>query len=195
MFYDIEKFPFLKEIVRNADELADEFFSQMQLPFMADFISAPLPGLNSHTEHWIRENGLESTQTGYDTRDGSWASLPVYKKGFPIKWYDVDTAFPKIISSVLSVPGVNFAAFFKITPGSGTKEHAHQESNLIFHLCLSDVGGESVMNCNGHEKIISKKGDWCIFDYSLPHSSFNHGKNDRINLVIDFDPIQEYAVK
>lgn len=188
MFYDIEEFPFLKKLVLNTKELADELEWQMQQPFMAGFISPTVPDLNSHTEHWIRENGLESSQTGYDSRNGSWGSFPLYKKGFPIKWYNVNETFPKTINSVLAIPGLNFSAFFKIAPGSGTKEHAHQNSNLIFHLCLTDVKGKSVINCNGEEKILSKKGDWCIFDYSLPHSSLNSGNNSRINLVIDFDP-------
>lgn len=186
MFYDIEKFSFLKEIIRNTDMLVDELESQRHEPFMANFFSPTLPDLNSHTQHWIRENALESEQIGYDTRDGSWASFPLYKKGFPIKWYDAESSFPKTLKSILSVPEVNFSAFFRITPGSGTKEHAHKESNLIFHLCLSDVEGESIINCNGVEKSLSRKGDHCLFDYSLPHSSTNKGKKDRINLIIDF---------
>jgi aspartyl/asparaginyl beta-hydroxylase (cupin superfamily) len=187
MFYDIKDFPFLENIVANTDLLALELESKMNLPFMANFFATTLPDLNSHTEHWIRENGLEAEQAGYDARNGSWASFPLYKKGFPIKWYDVNTEFPETISLINSIPKVNFAAFFKITPGSGTQEHVHLESNLIFHLCLSDVGGESVITCNGKNKIIKQKGDFCLFDYSLPHSSFNYGKKDRINLIIDFN--------
>lgn len=186
MFYDIKEFPFLEAILRDTDKLAAELEAKMKLPFMENFFATTLPDLNSHTEHWIRENGLEASQSGYDARDGSWASFPLYKKGFPIKWYDVHDSFPETIARIERVPSVNFAAFFKITPGSGTLEHAHNESNLIFHLCLSDVGGESVITCNGEQKIIRQKGDWCIFDYSLPHSSFNSGSKDRINLIIDF---------
>lgn len=186
MFYDIRLFPFLESIVSNVDAIAHEFELRKNEPFMADFVNAPLPELKSHTEHWIKESGIDAANTGYDARDGSWSSFPLYKKGFPIKWYDAENSFPVAFKHILNVPGVNFSSFFRLAPGSGTKEHAHKLSNLIFHLCLFDVEGDSVLSCDGEDKIIKKKGDYAIFDYSKPHSSFNYGKNDRINFAIDF---------
>lgn len=186
MFYEIENFPFLKNMVNNVDLFAEEFLRQKGQPFISDFLNAPLPELNSHSQYWIKENGIDSSQIGYDARDGSWSSFPLYKKGFPIKWYEVEKAFPLISEGISKVPDLNFSAFFRLAPGSGTKEHRHAAANLIFHLCLSDVDGESVLACDGKEKIISKKGDYALFDYSKPHSSFNSGKTDRINLIVDF---------
>jgi aspartyl/asparaginyl beta-hydroxylase (cupin superfamily) len=186
MFYEIDHFPFLKTLVDKVDLFSKEFEQQKKQPLLADFLNASLPELNSHTHYWIKEGGFDSTQIGYDARDGSWASFPLFKKGFPIKWYDVEKSFPETYKHILSVPEVNFASFFRLAPDSGTKEHVHTVSNFIFHLCLSDPDGESVLKCDGHEKIFQKKGDYALFDYSKPHSSFNSGKKDRINLVVDF---------
>lgn len=187
MFYDIKKFPFLKELVDNVDLFADEFSRQKEQAFISDFLNAPLPELNSHSQYWIKENGIDSSQIGYDARDGSWSSFPLYKKGFPIKWYNVEETFPLIHQRIKNVPKLNFSAFFRLAPDSGTKEHQHTASNFIFHLCLFDVDGESVLTCDGKEKVIRKKGDYALFDYAKPHSSFNFGKTDRINLIVDFE--------
>jgi aspartyl/asparaginyl beta-hydroxylase (cupin superfamily) len=186
MFYPIDKFPFLEQIRRNVDAIAMEFEAQMKTPLLHNFMHSEEPEIHAHSDYWIKEGGFSSGQIGYDARDGSWGSFPLYKKGFPIKWYDVEKTFPKTFANVMTVPNVNFSAFFKIAPGAGTKEHKHAQQNLIFHLCLFDIEGHSVLTCNGEEKVLSKKGDCAVFDYSKAHSSFNFAKQTRINLIIDF---------
>lgn len=188
MFNDIQSYPFLKVIHSKTEIIVKEFNSQKGKEFMKNFMTAALPEINSHTDYWIKEGGFDETQIGYDARDGSWASFPLFKNGFPIKWYDVDECFPETIKLIRAVPGVNFASFFRLGPNSGAKRHSHLQSNLIFHLCLVDLDNDSELECNDVKTTFRKQGDHCLFNYSLPHSSFNYASIDRINLVIDFTP-------
>jgi hypothetical protein len=186
MFYKIEDFSFLIEICKQLKSIQAEFEAQRHNPILRDFYFDKNPVIHSHTEYWIKEGGFDADTVGYDSRIGTFGSLPLYKTGFPIKWFDVHSLFPSIIQHIIDVPNVNFAAFSRLGPNSGLDEHVHAQSNLIFHLCLTDTEGHSVLRCNGEERILSKPGDYALFDYSLPHSSFNYGKADRVNLAIDF---------
>jgi hypothetical protein len=186
MFLPIDKYPFLQKLKANTDVIAAEFASQQSAPFMENFLAPKISDLDSHTSYWVKEGGFDSSQIGYDARDGSWASFALYKKGFPIKICDVASCFPVTHRLLLEIPNLNFASFFKLAPSSGTKDHSHSESNLIFHLCLTDLDGKSVLHCGNEEIVMSKKGDYCLFDYSIHHSSFNSSSRNRINLVVDF---------
>ncbi len=193
MFYDLKDFPFLQNLVDNVDKVGEELLHlKNNSTFMERFYdyppSTPIEEVTTHVDYWVRESGIHPDQIGYEARNGEWVAFALYKTGFPIKWFDVNKEFPFTIQEILKVPNVNFSAFFRIAPSAGSNEHSHNKANLIFHLTLYDLDGESVMRCNGEEKILSKKGDWCIFDYSKPHSSFNFSKTDRINLIIDFTP-------
>lgn len=195
MFYNLDSFPFLKTLVDNVDivgkELMDLKNSSNLLDKFFDYPpDTPLSETTSHVDYWIREGGFHPDQIGYEARNGEWVAFALYKVGFPIKWMDVEKLFPFTYQQIIKVPNANFAAFFRIAPNSGSNEHQHNKANLIFHLCLFDLDADSVMRCDGEEKILRKKGDWCIFDYSKPHSSFNYSSGDRINLVIDFTPEQ-----
>lgn len=193
MFYTLDKYPQLVELVNQVDLISEEY---LRLKNTSDLLEGfhhyppdtPLEKTNTHIEYWIRENGIHPEQTGYEARNGEWVAFPIYKTGFPIKWYEVEKTFPLTYPKIVKIPGINFSAFFRIAPNSGSNEHTHTRSNLIFHLCLFDLDGDSVMRCGKEEKILSKKGDWCLFDYSIAHSSFNYSKKDRINLIIDFTP-------
>lgn len=186
MFYDVHNFPFLVSIIEQSEILCLEFEQQKKTSLLHGFMNDDLPEIHSHTDYWIKEGGFAAEQIGYDSRNGTFGTFPLFKKGFPIKWYNLHETFPLISNAILSVPNVNFATFTRIAPNSGVDKHTHLQSNLIFHLCLTDVDGTSILNCNGEERVISKKGDYVLFDYSMPHSSFNYGKADRINLAIDF---------
>lgn len=189
MFQSIDAFPELLKIKSSFETITKEFELQRDRELMKEFILSALPDIHSHTQYWIKEGGFDETQIGYDARDGSWASFPLFKKGFPIKWYDPESTFPETLKMIQSVPGVNFAAFFRLGPGSGAKRHTHIQSNLIFHLCLTDLDADSELECDGKKTFFRKKGDHCLFNYSLPHSSFNPSHQNRINLVIDFTPV------
>lgn len=193
MFYELKDFPFLQNLVDNVDKVTAELNNLRANNTVLDKFfdyppDTPLTETTSHVEYWIKESGIHPDQIGYEARKGEWVAFPLYKKGFPIKWLNMQEAFPFTMSQIMETPGVNFSALFRIAPNSGSNEHAHSQSNFIFHLCLYDLDNDSEMICDGKKKILRKKGDWCIFNYSKPHSSFNYSTKDRVNLIIDFNP-------
>lgn len=193
MFYDIKQFSFLETIRDNFEIVLNEFKKNYKVtPLMDHFAfhpqELPLHNKTKEIENWVYENGFHPEQTGYDARNGEWTAFPLFKKDEPINWYDVKKSFPETFQLVKDIPNLNLAAFFRLAPGSGTKNHHHTQRNLIFHLCMTDLDGESIMNCNGDSRKLNKKGDWCLFDYSKEHSSFNFSDKERINLAIDFTP-------
>jgi hypothetical protein len=200
MFYDINQFPFLIELKNNVDVIINEFNQQYKsTTLLSEFANYPMEKpLNERTkqiENWVLENGFHPEQTGYDARNGEWTAFPLLKKNEVIDWYEAPKSFPKTFNLIKDIPNLNLAAFFRLASDAGTKEHKHTQKNLIFHLCLTDLDGESKMNCNGQTFILKKKGDFCLFDYSQPHSSFNYAVNERINLAIDFTPAKNFAFK
>lgn len=188
MFYDISEFPFLEKILKNADAIANEFGQKKDDPLLQNLMHDTTPIHNRHIEYWAKDGGFHVDQIGYDVGYGNAMPFVLFKKGFPIKQYDPHQMLPYTMEQILTVPGINFSAFFRLPPAGGTNEHVHIPKNLIFHLCLFDMVGESVMRCDGQEKIMKARGDYAIFDYTKPHSSFNYGQTSRLNLVIDFTP-------
>lgn len=192
MFYDLSEFPFLKKILENRDIIQKEFELNYAHPIlMKHFANAPkeypfyeeAEAINK----WVTENNIHPAQKGYDSRIGEWTAFPLYKRNYEIKWYNPKKEFPNTLKLLQDIPKINLAGFFRIKPNSGTKEHAHSQKHFIFHLCLTDLIGESEIICEGERKVLCKKGDWCLFDYSKLHSSFNFSSNDRINFIIDFE--------
>jgi len=193
MFYSISEFPFLSPAVERMTQLRDELLTVGRETNLLDgFYNCTADIMerteSRHIQYWSKDNGFHPEQVGYDARNGEWTAIPLYKHGFPIRWYDAPSAFPVAYDLMKAVPQVNFSAFFRLAPGAGTREHVHTNRNLIFHLCLFDLDGESVMHCNGEERILKKAGDYCLFDYSKPHWSHNSSGSDRINFIIDFTP-------
>lgn len=188
MFYSIDNFPFLKPFIDQADLISTEFSTaRKNVQALNAFMLDELPELYSHTDYWSKETGIDGDTLGYDARNGTWGAFPIYKKGFPIKWYDVNKELPIISSLLKDVPELSFSSFMRLGPNSGTAPHAHKLSHLIFHLALFDNPDTSFLKCNEEEITFSKKGQYAIFDYSNMHSSFNSGKIDRVHLTIDFD--------
>ncbi len=189
MFYDIEHFPVLQQLRANVDRIAEELYRADSDPVVADFLSeTPQVPYYRHVEYWTRDVGIHPEQIGDTPAYGGSIALPLYKRNFPVKDYNPEAAFPFLFPLQLQVPELNFSAFFRLPPESGTREHTHTSRNLIFHLCLSDADGISTLTCAGEQRALGRKGDYVIFDYSKPHSSFNKGRKDRINLVCDFVP-------
>ncbi len=187
MFYRIEQFPYLQKIREHCSLISREFETAVgALPELNDFMQKKLPETYSHIDYWIRETGIDEETVGYDSRKGIWGAFPLFKEGFPIKWYDVNVHFPRSISLVSGVDKVYFSSFMRLGPGSGTAAHAHKLSHLIFHLALFDNPGGSELTCGTQTAYFEKQGDYCIFDYSNLHSSQNHGTLDRIHLTVDF---------
>jgi hypothetical protein len=200
MFYNIEQFPFLVNIKNNLNVIINEFNHQYKsTPLLDEFTNYPPDKpLNERTkqiENWVFQNGFHPNQTGYDSRNGEWTAFPLLKKDESIDWYDAKVSFPQTLELVKNIPSLNLAAYFRLAPNAGTKEHKHTQKNLIFHICLSDLEGESNISCDGKTITLKKKGDYCLFDYSKVHSSFNYDIKERINLAIDFTPSANFVFK
>lgn len=188
MFYDFENIDYLKRMIENVDLIQNELLKAMKsVPELNDFMNDDMPVIHSHLEHWLRENKLDLETLGYDPRNGSWGAFPIFKKGFPIKWYDSPKEFPEIFKLINGVPNPYFASFMKLRANSITKEHAHNmPGHLIFHINLFDIDNYTVLKCGDETMSFSKKGDSCLFDYNLSHAPSSFSKDNRINFAIDF---------
>jgi aspartyl/asparaginyl beta-hydroxylase (cupin superfamily) len=189
MFYSIDNFIELKKITDNYLQIISELKKAGELEIVQKFHTCkPGTPLSEHIGYWARESSISPEQIGYAEDDVAIVALPLFKKGFKVHLFDVAQTFPFLYQLLEKIPGVNFAAFFRLAPGDEVLEHAHSMNNLILHLCLTDLDGDAIITCNGEKRILRNAGDNCMFDYSKPHSSINHSSIERINLVIDFTP-------
>jgi len=80
---------------------------------------------------------------------------------------------------------VRKANYYNTPPGSGVKSHVDYHRYFRdkdrFHLVLS---GQYKYTVHGETEIFSK-GDLWWFNNKLEHKSYNHGDEDKINLVFD----------
>jgi len=189
MFYSINQFPFLISIREKVNEISQEFKNAIdKITQMKEFMESKEPELYSHVWYWGKETGILKEQIGYDSRpdNGSWGAFPLFKVGFPIKWYNVYETFPITIKLVESVPEVYFSCFMRLSPGAVTKPHKHALSNLVFHLNIFDLDKGSIIECGDKKVFLKNKGDYAIFNYKNTHKSENLSSIDRVHLVIDF---------
>jgi hypothetical protein len=189
MFYSINQFPFLISIREKVNEISQEFQNAIdKLPQLKEFMQNKEPELYSHVWYWAKETEILKEYTGYDPRpdNGAWGAFPLFKEGFPIKWYNVYEIFPVTIKLVESVPDVYFSSFMRLSPGASGKPHKHAFSHLIFHLNLFDLDKGSIIECGNQKAFLKKKGDYAIFNYKNTHNSENMSSIDRVHLVIDF---------
>jgi hypothetical protein len=189
MFYAVDNFNFLKPFIENIDLIGDEFNSaKKEIPDLQAFLNAEKHFSLSHVYYWAIETmGKDDYYAEDDHRDeGVWAGFPLFKENFPIKSYDVKKHFPFTLSLIQNIPEVFFATYMRLSPQGLISTHQHKLPNLIFHLSLVDNPGGSIMLCGNQQLNLTKKGDYALFDYRIPHSTKNNGLIDRINLVIDF---------
>lgn len=194
-YYEIEEYPFLKQIIANIDIIGDELKNALKKDKEVQYVVTPKDDdpnyLDGYTNYWVEDNGFTAEQIGYDIREGGYFSMALFKKGYKIKSIDVEKNFPKTIKILQEIPNIYFAAFFKMNAHSVLNSHTHTRRHLIFHLLMNDLeNGVCRMTVNGEEKIISKKGDTVLFDYSLEHGTTNESDSDRYNLAIDFNPFE-----
>ena len=102
MFIELDQFPQLQNMVKHVDILAVEFENQYKKTSLLHEFLTSKPGqfVPTHIEYWTRENGIYPDQIGYTAEDVALVAFPIFKKGFPIKWYDPQTAFPKLYSEM-----------------------------------------------------------------------------------------------
>ena len=202
MFFELDDFPFLKKILDSREFIRSELFDSMEagkqaspmahaLGFWADgetdqdLLAPPSPIV----DEWVRKGGFHPDQIGYDSRGGRWATLPLLSSDKPELHGVSKKYFPLTTSLVADIPSLNFCSFFRLAPGAEVLEHKHRDRNLIFHLVLDDLDGDDCMICcAGQARRTSRRGDWALFDYSQPHSSFNRTTRSRVNIIVDFAP-------
>ncbi len=189
MFYSVENFPFLKPFLANIDAIIAEFnAARNEIQDLKDFLNAKEHFSLTHIYYWAIETmGKDDYYAEDDHRDeGVWAGFPLFKENFPIRNYDVKKYFPITISLIEKIPEPFFASYMRLSPQGLISTHQHKMPNFIFHISLVDNPEGSVMVCGDQQVVLTKKGEYALFDYRIPHSTKNHGSIDRINLVIDF---------
>lgn len=191
MFYDVEKFPFLSRFIDNYLDIKNELFhslSDVQARKLIEETDTP-DFLETYTSFWVKENGFNEDQIGYDIRQGEYHTLPIFKKDYPVVSFDVNTYFPKTMEMLNHVPNLYFSAFFKMSGKSTLKPHTHNRRHLIFHLLMNDLEeGICEVTVDGNTTVLKQEGDHLLFDYSYEHSTVNHAVNPRYNFVVDFNP-------
>jgi hypothetical protein len=191
MFVNRNKYEFLVNLDSKIDDIYTELTNSINKnQLFKETIYPSNPNhLDYYTEYWVIDNGFHPKQIGKDIRIGDYATVMLFKKGYTNKLIDVHSLFPKTISIINSIPGIHFAGFFRMGPNSGLSPHKHSRKHLIYHLLLNDItSGNSFIQCENEKKLLNKKGDFVLFDYSLEHSSENLSNENRFNFVLDFDP-------
>ncbi len=188
MFSVESNIPFLKQLIQDKNIIFSEYeAAKKSEEVFSHFLNTNNPDFTNHIKFWLQENTIDVEQTGYDLRTGVWGAFPLYKKGFPIKWLDMNKLFPYLNKFFESNHEIEFACFMRLEAGQSIATHAHSRQHLIFHLLMNDLNNKGCeFTCGTEKKTLLNKGDTLMFDYSLPHSSHNSGSVDRIDLVIDF---------
>lgn len=187
---DLKNYSYLQPFINNIQALAHEYeAAALNLNELKHFFkNNEMPVVYSHFDYWVKESGFDTEDIGYDARgEKPVGAFPLFKKGFPIKWYDVNQHFPLTYSILMKVPGIHFAQFSIMAPGSHILAHKHKVSDSrIFHINLFDLDGEAEFSA-GHDIIqLKKRGDYFMFDPSDMHESKNHSNSYRVHLMFDF---------
>lgn len=190
MFYSVEEYPFLQEIIAKREVINQEFQNAMKDKFLYGVVNATDEEfLHHYTNYWARDNGFSKEQIGYDIREGHYHTLPLFKKDFPVKYFDVVAFFPETSKIIQKIPNLHFSGFFKMFGKSKLGMHTHNRRHLIFHILLNDLeDGDCVITVNGETKALRNKGDHMLFDYSYEHGTENFSSTPRLNFIVDFDP-------
>lgn len=188
MFSNPSDIHFLNILTDDKELVFNEFLNARAIePSFDFFLKTNSPDFPNHTKFWLTENTIDAEQTGYDLRTGIWGAFPLYKKGFPVKWFDVKKAFPYLSHFFENTNEIEFACFMRLGAGEKIEKHAHSRQHLIFHMLMNELDNKGCeFTCGEEKKTLLHKGDVLMFDYSLQHASFNASSFDRINLVIDF---------
>lgn len=189
MFLNSNKFPYLIAIKENIDIISSEFYEALKNEEIRKILYQSEDNIDYYSAHWTRDNGFHPEQIGYDIREGDYSTLALYKKGFPIKTIEIEKYFPNTINLVKQIPNLHLLSIFRMAPNTKLLEHVHTRSHLIFHLLLNNLeNGSCALTCGNETIYLTNKGDTALFNYSLPHSTFNNCSSERFNLVIDFEP-------
>lgn len=191
MFYNPNNYPFLKKFEDNIDVIKAELNAALTMEKKLDSIFYPqISDIDYYTDYWVKDNGFHPDQIGYDIRVGEYSTFAIFKKNFPVKLFDVNVLFPKTIEMLNSVPNLYYSGFFKMSPKTELLPHTHTRSHLIFHLLLENLeNGECILSCENETAKLKNAGDSALFNYGKNHGSINTSETDRINFIIDFNPM------
>lgn len=189
-FYDIKEYPFLNTFISNIDIIAEELKTASSKNELIHSVLNPTEDIIEHyTNYWVKDNGFHPDQIGYDIRKGEYTTLAIFKKEFSIKHFNAEELFPKTLHLLEKVNGLYYSGFFKMFPQAELGSHVHNRKHLIFHLLLNDLeNGECYMTCGDQTRVMKRRGDHVLFDYSVAHESHNASGSSRVNFVVDFNP-------
>lgn len=150
------------------------------------------PDSRPRFETWnpkIPGHGVEFTETGIIIATNGASSQVKRELSLqpPTVWYYDYPALQKFFNWFTNTYGgtVRKANFYISPAGKGvsihTDSHSYFKDKDRFHLILA---GKYEYTVNG-ETLVFKKGELWWFNNKAPHGSYNHGDEDKINLVFD----------
>jgi hypothetical protein len=186
---NLESYPFLHPFINNIDSISKEYeLASSELSELKFFFkNEEMPIVYSHFDYWVKESGFDKEEIGYDARgEKPVGAFPLFKKGFPINWYNVNEYF-SLTYKLLSVPGIYFAQFSIMSPKSHILPHKHKVvGSQIFHINLFDLDGHAEFKAGKDTINIENKADYFMFDPTNTHESKNFSNSYRIHLMFDF---------
>ena len=187
MFISVAPYPQLQRLVDDTMLISEELKEALQSrQAVRDALLTDM-AMDFPSNQWTWENAINTASVGYDLRHGGYTMFSLYKKGHTLEL--ARAAFPKTMSLLEAVSGIEYACVSALSPHAHLALHAHSRRHYIFHLLLNNlIGGGCMMFCNGQPLQLAKAGDSALFDYSLPHESRSHAENIRFNLMVDFCP-------
>lgn len=132
----------------------------------------------------------------------AWPETSLYKDGwdafgifdFPYGRETPFASFCPITRDLVKevVPDHGSVSFSRLSAGTEIKPHTgYQGDFLRLHLGLIIPEGDLGLRC-GNEVRSWEEGKVFIFDDRLEHEAWNRGKQDRIVLLLDFVPEEEF---
>lgn len=187
---NLHSYPYLQQFIDNVEEISNEYntaYSNIN-ELKCFFKDNEMPAVYNHFDYWVKESGFDRGDIGYDARgEKPVGAFPIFKKGFPINWYNVQEHFPLINKMLMSVPGLHFAQFSIMSPQSHILPHKHKVSgSRIFHINLFDLDGVAEFKAGNDTIHLIKRGDFFLFDPVNVHESKNLSNSYRVNLMFDF---------
>lgn len=189
MLIPSNKFLFLNSVIEHYPTISKEYQeAKKKLPELKNFFSNGMPPVYSHFEYWIKESGFHEEETGYDARGNlPVGGFPLFKKGFPIKWMNVNKHFPSTLNLLNNIPGLTFAQFSIMSPGSEITAHKHPYvDTYIFHINLFDLNGKAIFKAGSETKEYKKAGEHFLFQPKEEHESKNQSDSFRVNFMFEF---------
>ncbi len=173
MFYKPHSYDFTKVFSENFVEIYKELMS---------IIDLPLSSLDKQT--WAGERPSYLKTKG----DESLAWKTYVFKFFGIKHLPNLKSCPTISNLLGRFPEIVTAEFSMLAPHSHILPHRGYTGKLLrSHLGMVIPNGDLGIKVGGKTEMWSQN-EWLVFDDSIQHEAWNHTSENRIVLMIDFEP-------